>query len=395
MLDGYELLEKIEQLKEKNCQIYVAVTGAGTGLQNMLWQVPGSSAYLAGGICTYRQDQTEGFLGFKPDSFCSPEIALDLAFAAYLKAATNDPNVNTVGLGLTASVASETEHRGDHRIHVACITNEKVFTTDVVLHKAVGQENRERDGLTADLLGLELLLHATGVVPVDEPDDWDEPDYHECIYEGTFMCDMDLDLVKQHFMKRPFVTRYGKRQPIPVGRRMSIYPGNFNPPHEGHFANAGEDTTFQITTNPPHKAGLSIQDILNRLRHFKGRRDLMFLEGAGLYIEKARMFPGCNLVMGTDALRRMLDPKWGYDPIEMLREFQGLGAHIKVSIRDQDRVLLGTVPQDQDMVTEDGTVIIPHAFVEMFEILPKTTFAHLSSTKVREGKLTTEGVNVQ
>src|SRR5271165_5089712 len=106
-----------DALKSANVNIHVVATGAGAGLSQLLWEVPGSSAYLSGCSFPYSQDEQEEVLGFMPEHFCSEEAAVDLASAAYMKA-YKFGGKKPVGMGLTASVASEKEHRGDHRLFI-------------------------------------------------------------------------------------------------------------------------------------------------------------------------------------------------------------------------------------------------------------------------------------
>src|SRR5271157_5673962 len=114
-----------DQLKAAGVSIHVIATGAGAGFQQKLWEVSGSSAYLSGATFPYSAEEQEELLGFIPEHFCSEEAAIDLASAAYMKA-YKFGGKKPVGIGLTASVASEHEHRGDHRLDVCIMTNEKV-----------------------------------------------------------------------------------------------------------------------------------------------------------------------------------------------------------------------------------------------------------------------------
>src|SRR5208337_2393838 len=104
-----------DKIKELGVNIHVIATGAGADIQNELWAFPGSSAYLSGASFPYAPEEQEELLGFMPEHFASPENAIDLASAAYMKA-YKFGGKKPVGLGLTASVASEREHRGEHRV---------------------------------------------------------------------------------------------------------------------------------------------------------------------------------------------------------------------------------------------------------------------------------------
>src|SRR5271154_4605078 len=129
-----------EKLKEANVNVHLIATGGGAGFQQELWSEPGSSAYFSGASFPYSPEEQEELLGFMPEHFASPENAIDLACAAYMKA-YKFGGKKPVGLGLTASVASEKIHRGDHRFDICVMTNDKVLTFEKVLAKGAGQQS--------------------------------------------------------------------------------------------------------------------------------------------------------------------------------------------------------------------------------------------------------------
>ena len=69
----------------------------------------------------------------------------------------SDP-YEAVGLAVTASVSSLKEHRGDHRIHIACMTKDRVLGRNIIIPKGVGPEARLSDGELTDRVALRLLL---------------------------------------------------------------------------------------------------------------------------------------------------------------------------------------------------------------------------------------------
>lgn len=283
-------------------RIYIASTGAGAGAQNKIWSVPGCSSYFAGACFPYGQDQVDEFLGFKPAQYCSKETALSLAMASYMRA-WNGKDCDAVGVGLTASVASKEAHRGEHRIHAAICDAKSVIACDHVLKKGKGAEPRSRDGRKADrvIMGLIRLVTRGKASGLD-----------------AYMAN---EQATEQFFTRPFFGVCGDRPMLFANK--TLYCGAFNPPHYGHFQiaeAAGPATTFNITQDSPHKPPLSLTDMLQRAKLFKGHR-LLFTRGDPLYIDKARLAPGTTFVVGADSLLRMLDPKWGPDVKTMLYEF--------------------------------------------------------------------------
>ncbi len=53
-----------DELKRAGISIHCICTGAGAGLQQLFWMIPGSSAYLSGCSFPYETIQTNATLGF-------------------------------------------------------------------------------------------------------------------------------------------------------------------------------------------------------------------------------------------------------------------------------------------------------------------------------------------
>jgi hypothetical protein len=79
--------------------------------------------------------------------------------------------------------------------------------------------------------------------------------------------------------------------------------------------------------------------MLKRAKLLQGH-DRLFTRDIGLYIEKARAFPHTNLLLGADAMVRILDPKWGLDVSKMLEEFRSLNTGLYVASRIIDGKLV-------------------------------------------------------
>lgn len=315
-----------DKLKKAEVSLHVIATGAGAGLQQALWAVPGSSAYLSGASFPYYPEETEELLGFHPSHFCDESTAVDLASAAYMKAFR--AGQKTVGVGLTASVASEKVHRGDHRAFICVMTDDKVWTKHLIFTKGVGARQRANDGATCDDAALMMLLDATetAVWPA-------EPGAYKDASE----------LARKRFFAHPFFTMDGYRHlNIANCNEWAMMPGAYNPPHEGHFGVAhayqelkGQRVLFEVSATPPHKPALSVQDLLKRARMLRGH-DRIFTENIPMYLDKARAYPGMPLIMGADTMLRILDPKWGLDVASMLKEMTDLGTVIYVNGREID-----------------------------------------------------------
>ena len=364
-----------DKIKEANINIHVIATGAGAGIQQELWEVPGASAWLSGASFPYATEETIELLGFTPEHFVSEEMAIDLASAAYMKA-YKFGGKNPVGVGLTASVASEKEHRGDHRVFTCVITNDKVLSKGWTLTKGTGQYKRIHDGQYADMTAFKIL---NSILPGEEGS----------AHPATEAMDQTA-LAKERFFKHPFFLANGQRlSEIPHNDKAyypyhpyALMPGAFNPPHEGHFGTAdamlrdhGRSVIFEVTAEPPHKNFLSIQELLQRAKLLQGR-DRIFTRKEPLYLDKARSFSGISLVVGADAMLRMLDPKWGVETQTLLNELNTLHTKIYIAGRKVD---------DKFITANDIEKTLTPNQAALFHYLTQSVSGHwdISSTELR------------
>jgi hypothetical protein len=357
----------IAALRELNPtpQVFVAATGAGAGIQAALWRIPGSSAFLAGAAFPYAAHETERLLGFRPVRFCDEDAALELAVAAYLRgreaalasgAVTQAP---TIGLGLTASVASLTPHRGEHRVFAATVSERSAVVWSARLPKGAGEIQRSIDGWIADGLGVHALLAAVGIASDDHRAPGVEISRRE-VPEGE---------LRALLYRRPVFGPGSSREASSAldPRRLILLPGSFDPCHEGHVMIAdavegqcGGRVVFSITADPVHKPSLRVVDLLDRVASIRlasrRERPIVLTERDPLFIDKARQFPGAGIALGADALLRMLDPSWGPSVGEMLGVFRELGTRFYVV----GRVVGGRWTTVHDLP-------IPGAFADLFE----------------------------
>lgn len=334
----------LEKLKQSNVSVHVIATGAGAGFQQKLWEVPGSSAYLSGCTFPYATEEQEELLGFMPEHFVSEENAVDLASAAYMKA-YRFGGKNPIGLGITASVASEKAHRGEHRVYVCAITNDSVRLVRNTFFKGIGQEVRISDGNYCDYLSMMMLTDAAKKVVYVNAEDATE-------------------LALKRFFERPFFAANGKRPAsLPKSNHLALMSGAFNPLHEGHTSVAqhvmdqyNKTVVYEVTAEPPHKEPMTVQALLQRAKLLQGY-DRFFTKSNPLYLDKARAFPGVPLVVGADAMLRMLDPKWGVNPKELLSEFQKLNTTLLVSGRLVDGKFVSYSDILNDIYQKDSQLI--------------------------------------
>lgn len=306
----------LETLKKSNTYLYIACTGAGAGLQQIIWSEPGISNVYIGSIFPYNKHETDAFLGFTPDKYVSEETALNMAIESFIRAKVvaykeGKWDQKCIGLGLTASVASEKVHRGEHHAFLCCVSDNGATAVYKKFEKKEGKEARKADGLFVDGFAInEISLHVN-------KHEWVDPEY-KCLINA--------------FWFHPVFT---------INRRLETsnnnikFPGNFNPPHAGHFdmasrsskALSGGKIDYLINVDNPHKPHVSIIECLCRVAMFRASEEfatscnsVQFTKGQPLFVDKVRNYPTCKFIVGADTLQRILDPKWGIRTKEVLKQ---------------------------------------------------------------------------
>jgi hypothetical protein len=389
-------IEKLRDMGAAAPRIFVYSTGAGAGIQKKIWEVPGCSSFLVGCGFPYATELTSKYIGFTPDKFVSPDTAMELAMAAYLMA--YEPGHKAIGVGLTASVASMSEHRGAHRVMVSTFSNTECFTFAMEIPKGSGLIQRVVDGTLSDEVGVTAILHAAGLwepvtpLPFRFKDYFAAEDYFLAHGTNTWKyAPLDTtERAKELILAKPLFHANGTRMST-IDTKTFRYPGSFNPFHFGHADGAeairqtiakrfGEcrDTVYTTVMDPPHKAALTPADMLGRAHAMKGRNFLL-TSGDPLFIDKVRREPGGWFGMGADTLMTMLDPKWGIDPELLLAEMAKLNTKIFV---------LGRLVKD-DFITLPDIINKDSASYELLKKYEDNLLTHvpgrwdISSTELR------------
>lgn len=356
-LDRAQIDNAIEKLHGAPQMCYVACTGAGAGVTELLWSVAGCSRTLVGSEFPYDPRAVAHLIGRVPNQYASIDAAIGLAAAGYLKgqrclAEQGKLATPLVSLGLAAAVATDRERKGQDKVYLAVRTAWKIATVEAAFER--GSLTRAKEGEICDLLGINCLLWAAGLEQVPIP---------------------------QSHLTSPQVTAAGTvlpkavtlsldaALPIVVGADGSvaefsalspsthiIFPGSFNPLHYGHdliaqtvAAMTGKQVVFEISAANADKDGIVTEALAARALQFLGRWPAVLSENLPLFIQKARAYGGYGFIIGLDTALRLLDQKY-YSSEEgrdgMLADLRQIGAIFYAVNRGDDPQALATFLED-------------------------------------------------
>ncbi len=358
-------MSALESIRDAGIHIFVAATGAGAGIQQDLWSTPGISKVLVGAQFPYAGKETDEFLGFHPAKYVSEDTAIEMASAAYIRAkAVAGIHGKAVGLGLTASTSTNYDKRSPNEVYAVVVGDTGCWVVGKPLNP-MALDNRFHQGVECDLVGLGLLQYATT--------GQDSVSFIRSVTKVD--C---TSRVEELFWNHPVF--------MPTGQRLfnlltphTLFPGSFNPPHEGHhhMATQAEEwnlksVAYEINVDSPHKGRLTGVEMLARAAYFRvdrhlAPRPLRFTYGMPLFTDKVNQRPwGTCFVMGADTLERILDPKWGPSTKAVLETFYNTGTHVYLfdrEVRESDgsvrfidaQRLVGDLHQYQDVFNYLGS----------------------------------------
>ena len=324
-LDLHKLVERIHQ---RGCPLVVAVTGGGSGTISDLLRVPGASRTVLEAIVPYSAEALTGWLGARPEQFCSSRTARAMAMVAYRRALEltrqRHPRPQVLGLGCTASLASDRPKRGPHRAHFAWQSRTATVAGELNLHK--GHRSREAEETLLAQLLLLTIDDATASWDAVSPN-LPEPASTASLFASylELLEDEQLTFVRQDAPQPWQALLSGELNVVgeraasgqtPGSQPRTIFPGAFNPRHHGHNAMAefaarrlGRSVEFELSTANVDKPPLDYLEMASRLQHFLPS-DALWFTRAPTFVEKSRIFPGSTFVVGADTIVRIGQPRY-------------------------------------------------------------------------------------
>lgn len=289
----------------------VVVTGGGSGALPVLLTVPGASRTLLEARIPYTARALQEWLGATPDRACDPETARAMAMVAYRRALQLDPEQGRFGVACTASLVTDRPKRGEHRVHVALQTEAATHLWSLVLD-AGARSRAEEEALCVDLI-LNAVAEGKNEQPLRAVPVRDGERLVEERHSGSPQWQ---NLIHARARATHHVLAH---TPPTEPRRRPVFPGAFNPVHDGHLEMAriaaqriGAATEFEICVVNVDKPPLNYADIARRTARFHDSATI-WLTAAPTFVEKAELFPEAVFVVGIDTLVRIAEPRYYRD----------------------------------------------------------------------------------
>ena len=367
----------IERLHASETMAVVAVAGAGSKAVSWLLASPGASRTVLEVLVPYVPKSLAEFLGYEPEQSVSVQTSMDMARRAYRRAVRlREVGVPVVGVACTAAIATDRPKRGKHRCHVAAWSETGAASYSLQLVK--GLRDRAGEETVVSNLILRALAeesHADFDLPM-HLDDRERVQVRSVRYE-----DLISSLLAGHVDTVVIDTNGSMVADEAV--RGGVLPGSFDPLHQGHrrLADVASDmlksqVTFELSVTNVDKPPLEEPEVRKRVAQFAGKWPVVISQ-ATVFSEKARMFPGCTLIIGWDTAVRLVDARYyGGEEFEAVRALD--------EIRDQGCRFLVAGRVDGGVFRTLENVPVPRGFEDMFTPIPESAFRHdLTSTELR------------
>jgi|TARA_Y100000031_G_scaffold156324_1_gene210424 nicotinamide mononucleotide (NMN) deamidase PncC len=369
------LSQLVEGIHASPVSLVMAVTGGGSDAIAQLLQIPGASRTVLEATVPYHPSALTQYLQSAPDNSCSLATARSMAMVAFQRALQLAPERDPeelAGVACTASLATERQKRGDHRVHIALQTCQQSAASSLLFNKGA-RTRAEEEEVTRSLLlneiaalcGVErgLAVELLRGEEIDRPIATARPLWRELmIGELDAVCDGRPDA------------------PLPA----TLFPGAFNPLHEGHELMAaiaadvtGSTPALEISITNVDKPPLDYDQMERRTQQVDPKFDLWFTRAA-TFATKAGLFPGVTFVVGADTIKRIADPVYYGDDLTnrdtAIRSIRDLGCRFLVFGRKQGSQF-ESLPD----------IVLPSSLQEICREVPRDRFrVDISSTELRE-----------
>ncbi len=371
-------------LQARGLRVVMITAGGGSAAIPAIVALPGASAVVLEAVVPSARQATDALLGGPQESYCSSRAARRLAMAAWERCRRHGAEVGAaVGVACTASLATTLPKRGDHRIVVAVQTLGETSVATLSLLKGARSRSEEETIAAAFILarigavvgstslaeeGLATLLRPGEAMVVDRvpaAEDW------QAILAGT----------------SGKVRLAGAAAGLQRGGpgREAIFPGSFDPLHDGHRAMArigaritGLPVAYELSIRNVEKPALDFLEIAARAQSFAGAE--AWLTSAPTFVEKIALFPGAPFLVGADTFVRLGNPRYYGGSTD-----RAAAAVTRIARESGGLIVFGRVRDGQ--FTDPSRLEVPQALRAIARFVTEEEFRRdISSTSLRQAR---------
>lgn len=320
LTDSVTLLAALE---ESGSQIVLVSTGGGSLAIPHLLATPGASSVVLECLVPYARQAVDRLLGGPQESYCSSRAARRLAVAAWQRACgLGAPPAVAIGAAVTASLRSRTPKRGHHRI-VAAVHGLRATSVATLVLRKDARSRAEEEAVAAALLLERLAVMPRPQTQPPTPSrlhllEDEHLDVACCEPPGPWRDLLAGTRIAVHATadpSRPRPASAPSSADAPPVAGMLVFPGSFDPLHEGHLRMAivaqeiaERPLDFELSVANVDKPSLDYVEMESRAKQFTGRS--LWFTRAATFVEKLDVFPEGTFVMGADTYARLADPKY-------------------------------------------------------------------------------------
>ena len=374
-----EIANLVARIHDTPEQSVLAVAGAGNYALAWLLGIGGASRTVLETRVPYGYLAMTDFLGgYAPDQTVSADTARRMAKSAWQRGlALREGDAPIIGLGCTATIATDRTKRGEHRAFIATWDDAGVVTESVTLEKGLRDRAGEEDVVSR--LVIAALARACGINA--------EIDLRlasaEQVIAGRVNHADPIQLLLDGEAKWVSVQSDGSMAADDTPP-VALLPGSFNPLHRGHTELAeaaaqslGLPVSYELSIVNVDKPPLTADEIQHRVAQFRDVGTVV-LTRAETFHKKAQLFPGCGFVIGWDTATRLILPRYYGDSetamLTALAEMWGSRCRFAVAGRIDDHGVFRTL----------ADVNLPAGFHPLFADIPESAFrSDTSSTAIR------------
>ena len=368
---------KVEALFSTDTYLSLATTGGGVELLTWLLNHPGASGCMLEARVPYHHRALREYLQAPGPHGSNQRTARNMAIRAFSRGCRfSEAEATTMGLGCSAALATNRVRRGEDRAFVALRRLAELRFSVLRFGGGSGRVEQEEalsnycldlicetSGLPFDRIELPAFVATeTKVLPTDDP--------------IALLLQGHVDVIEIGIDGVPRI-EFDRTDRL-------LFPGSFNPLHEGHVQLAqaaqhqsGRTASMEISVVNVDKPELNRDDLERRLMPIKGKFQVLVTRRPR-FQEKAGEFENCYFALGMDTAVRLFDPRYYEAGQHGLREalafMTDAGCRFLVAGRSSE----GRWRSLEELE-------LPAEFGAMFEAIPQESFrSELSSTRLRD-----------